>query len=72
MVLVVVLVLNGVVVMVVNSVMVMVGGVFICCSVSSYLTVDHVSLSRRSSTLPTPTRDTSNSWALITLSPYIA
>ena len=37
---------------------------------SSYLTIDHASLSRRS-TVPTPNRDTSNIWALITRFPYI-
>ena len=31
----------------------------------SHLTIDHASLSRRS-TVPTPNRDTSNDWALIT------
>ena len=44
------------------------GGVFICVHVSR-LTIDHASLSRRS-TVPTPNRDTSNIWALITLLPY--
>ena len=33
------------------------------------LTIDHASLSRRS-TVPTPNRDTFNTWALITLLPY--
>ena len=36
----------------------------------SHLTIDHASFSRRS-TVPTPSRDTSNVWALITLLPYI-
>ena len=35
----------------------------------SYLTIDHAPLSRLS-TVPTPSRDTSNIWALITLLPY--
>ena len=34
------------------------------------LTIDHASLSRRS-TVPTPVRDTSNISALVTLLPYI-
>ena len=41
---------------------------FVACL--SHLTIDHASLSRRS-TVPTPNRDTSNVWALITLLPYI-
>ena len=36
----------------------------------SHLALDHASLSRRS-TVPTPNRDTSNIWALITLLPCI-
>ena len=35
------------------------------------LAIDHASLSRRSA-VPTPDRDTSNSWALIASSPCIA
>ena len=44
------------------------GGVlgFVCLSHS---TIEHASLSRRS-TVATPNRDTSNSWALITILPY--
>ena len=42
---------------------------FVACL--SRLTIDHVSLSRRSA-VQTPHRDTSNIWALITLLPYIA
>ena len=41
---------------------------FVACL--SHLTIDHASLSRRS-TVPTPNRDTSNIWALITLHPHI-
>ena len=41
---------------------------FVACL--DHLTFDHASLSRRS-TVPTPNRDTSNIWALITLLPYI-
>ena len=41
---------------------------FVACP--SHLTIDHASLSRRS-TLPSPNRDTSNIWALITLIPHI-
>ena len=37
--------------------------------VAHHLTTDHTSLSRRS-TVPTPNRDTSNIWALVTLLPY--
>ena len=42
-------------------------GVFICCLLC-HLTIDHASLSRRS-TVPTPDRGTSNIWAFITLFP---
>ena len=45
------------------------GGVLIF-SCFIHLTIDHASLSRRS-TVPTPDGDTSNIWALITLLPYI-
>ena len=41
---------------------------FVACL--NHLTIDHASLSRRS-TVPTPDRDTSNIWALIKLFPYI-
>ena len=41
---------------------------FVACCLS-HLTIDHAFLSRRS-TVPTPNRDTSNIWALITLFPY--
>ena len=41
---------------------------FVACL--SHSTIDHASLSRRS-TVTTPNRDTSNIWALITLLPYI-
>ena len=41
---------------------------FVACL--SHLTIDHASLSRRS-TVPTHNRDTSNFWALITLFPCI-
>ena len=37
----------------------------------SHLTIDHASISRRSTVFPTPISDTSNIWALITLVPYI-
>ena len=40
---------------------------FVACL--SHLTIDHASLSRRS-TVPTPSRDTSNIWELITLLPH--
>ena len=40
---------------------------FVACL--SHLTVDHASLSRQS-TVPTPNRDTSNIWALVTLFPH--
>ena len=43
---------------------------FVACL--SHLTIDHASLSRRSTVpTPTPNRDTSNIWALITLLPCI-
>ena len=42
---------------------------FVACLVS-HLTIDHASLSRRS-TVPTPNRDTSNVWALSTFIPYV-
>ena len=42
------------------------GGVLVCCLPQVVLIVDLASLSRRS-TFPTPNRDTSNVWALITL-----
>ena len=42
---------------------------FVACL--SYLTIDHASLSRRS-TVPTPNRDTSNIWTLSTVLPYMA
>ena len=41
---------------------------FVACL--SHLAIDRESLSRRS-TVPTPNRDTSNIWALITLLPYV-
>ena len=47
------------------------GGGYSFFACLSHLTIDHASLSRRS-TVPTPNRDTSNVWALITLLPYIA
>ena len=46
------------------------GGAYSFVACLSHLTIDHASLSRRS-TVPTPNRDTSNIWALITLFPYI-
>ena len=46
------------------------GGILMCCLPYFHLTIDHASLSRRS-TVPTPNnRDTSNNWAVITLFPY--
>ena len=44
------------------------GGVLVVACLS-HLTIDHESLLRRS-TVPTPNRDNSNIWALITLLPY--
>ena len=44
------------------------GGEYSFVSCLSHLTIDHASLSRRS-TIPTPNRDTSNMWPLITFSP---
>ena len=37
----------------------------------SHLTIDHASLSRRT-TVPVPDRDTSNIWAFITFFPHVA
>ena len=45
------------------------GGILICCFCLSHLTIDHASLSRRS-TVPSPNRDTCNIWALITFCSY--
>ena len=45
------------------------GGAYSFVACLSNLTIDHASLSRRS-TVPTPNRDTSNIWALITRLPY--
>ena len=45
------------------------GGAYSFVACLSHLTIDHASLSRRS-TVPTPNRDTSNIWALMTLLPY--
>ena len=45
------------------------GGAYSFVACLSNLTIDHESLSRRS-IVPTPNRDTSNIWALITLLPY--
>ena len=42
---------------------------FVACH-SDFFPIDHEPLSRRS-TAPTPNRDTSNIWALITLLSYI-
>ena len=38
----------------------------------SHLTIDHVSLTRRSTAVPTSKRDTSNIWAIITFFPDIS
>ena len=46
------------------------GGGFSFVACLSHLTIDHASLSRRSTVL-TPNKDTSNIGALITLLPYI-
>ena len=46
------------------------GGAYSFVACLSRLTIDHASLSRRS-TVPTPNRDTTSVWALITLFPYI-
>ena len=46
------------------------GGATILLLALGHLTIDHASLSRRS-TVPAPDRDTSNIWALITLLPFI-
>ena len=46
------------------------GGAYSFAACLSNLTIDHASLSSRS-TVPTPNRDTSNIWALITLIPNI-
>ena len=46
------------------------GGVSSFVARLSHLSIDHASLSRRS-TVPTPNRDTSNIWALITIVPCI-
>ena len=46
------------------------GGTCSFAACLGHLTIDHASLSRPS-TVPTPTRDTSNIWALITILPYI-
>ena len=45
------------------------GGAYSCIVCLSHFTNDYAPLSRRS-TVPTPNRDNSNSWALITLFPY--
>ena len=45
------------------------GGAYSFVACLCHLTIDHASLSRRSA-VPTPNRDTSNIWALITLLPY--
>ena len=47
------------------------GGAYSFVACLSHLTIDDASLLRRS-TVPTPNRDTSNIWALITLFPCIA
>ena len=47
-----------------------VGGAYSFVAGLSHLTIDHASLSRRS-TVPTPSRDTSNIRALVTFIPYI-
>ena len=46
------------------------GGAYSFVACLGHLTIDHASLSRRS-TVPTPNRDTSNIWALVALLPYI-
>ena len=46
------------------------GGAYPFVACLSHMTIDHASLLRRS-TVPTPNRDTSNFWALITLFLYI-
>ena len=46
------------------------GGAYSFVACLRHLTIDHASLPRRS-TAPTPNKDTSNIWALITLLPYI-
>ena len=45
------------------------GGYSFADACLSHLTVDHASLSRRS-TVPTPNKDTSNIWGLTTPFPY--
>ena len=45
------------------------GGIYPFVAFLSHLTIDHASLSKRS-TVPTPKRDASNIWALITLLTY--
>ena len=45
------------------------GHSFVACR--SHLTIDHASISRRSTAL-TPNRDASNIWGLITFFPYVA
>ena len=51
-----------------STIVYIVGGAYSLVACLSHLTIDHASLSRRS-TVPTPNRSTSNIWALITLLP---
>ena len=47
------------------------GGTYLLVAHLSPSTIEPAPLSRRSTTAPTPNRDASNIWALVTFSPYL-